>query len=294
MTKNCRFFIFPLLAMGILLLLAIACKKDEDDNKKPDQPTAVASENIGTSGGKLAHGTFELEVLPGVFNGSHKLELIHEVQGERFESDEASSFYTVTGIPLDFIYPIRVKIKPDAGDTDDLLMIVGEESYVGPIDTVVMTYNFRQANKEDDSYVYYISNFENPGGNIQNQTMSMTFGLVANYTSTDNELKQGNTVGESTTQRKFRVYAHKTLINEAISLEDHLEEAYDYIQNELGFSYSKRTKYPIEVNYFKFRGEILYLWGESKDAFGHFVASKLGDDYGVININSRRYFQNQP
>ncbi|NCC73506.1 MAG: hypothetical protein EOM06_08920, partial [Sphingobacteriia bacterium] len=141
MTKKYKFFIFPLMAMGLVLMIAVACKKDDDNNKKPDQPTAVASENIGTSGGKLAHGTFELEVLPGVFTGSHNLELIHEVQGERFESDEASSFYTVTGIPLDFTYPIRVKIKPDAGVADDLLMIVGEESYVGPIDTVVMTYN---------------------------------------------------------------------------------------------------------------------------------------------------------
>ncbi len=290
MTKKYKFFIFPLMAMGLALMIAVACKKDDDNNKKPDQPTAVASENIGTSGGKLAHGTFELEVLPGVFTGSHNLELIHEVQGERFESDEASSFYTVTGIPLDFTYPIRVKIKPDAGVTEDLLMIVGEESYVGPIDTVVMTYNFRQASKEDDSYVYYVSNFENPGGNIQEQTMSMTFGLVANYTSTDNALKQGNTAGESTTQRKFRVYAHKTLINEAISLEDHLQGAYDYIQNELGFSYSKRTKWPVEVNYYKFKGPVLYLWGESKDAFGYYVASKLGDDYGVININSALVF----
>lgn len=257
-----KYFMLVLLSAGILML---SCKKEktsEDENTDPI-PVEVANAVIGSDGGMLQWGAFELTVPPSAFIGSFKLRLTEHQEAGIQGTDEASVFYTVSGLPLRFNEPLKLSISPKSQTEGSIFLLMGEDSRAVSQNNTGLHFRFEEGSLNDGKYDFDIMPI--PGSENQiSDTMELTLGLVKNYT-------------KISSKGQFEIFAPASLNSAALQLMTYLDEAYSIIKSgDLDFSYSKRTNWPVKVNFMKL----------DNSTFGNFVASKWGDNYGYLEFNS--------
>ena len=238
---------------------------------------SVLSATVGTNGGKLKGNTIEIEIPSGCLSGNTKMELKKQTGNNVFGKSKASDYFTVTGLPADFSKPITIIVTPDKDAGESLLMAMGEESFVPSLNKKTVNYSFVESTLKDGKYVFEL-NPSNPDNDAKGQKMDLTFGLVKDYVYTVSSTKS------SGSGSKFKIYYNKYHVREyeAEKFEKYLNDAYEQLV-KMGFSFSKRTNWPVKVN-------LNSSQGSNVSTLGLFTPSKFGNNYGSLTF----YFDNMP
>lgn len=256
--------------MGLLVfMLAIAAcgTKTEDPNPNPNpnpdpdpDPTPVSYAEIGYQGATLEYGGFKMEVPEACFNGYFRVNLALNEAQSVYGDKEASTFYTLSGLPIELLEPVQLTIESNA--TDELFAIVGQEVKATSNSAAGMSFQFLDVVKEGNKFHFTLDITDIPNY-ATDDTTDFVVGLVSGYVKLDNK---GN----------FVVYAPAAHANEAASLQQYLDEAFSaYSAAALNFVYEKRTKWPVQVTVRKL----------DAGTFGYFTPSKWGDNYGYMEFN---------
>ncbi len=233
----------------------------------------VLSTTVGASGGKLKSNTIEVIIPAGSFSTNTKVELKKQTEENVFGTNKASDYHTVTGLPADFSKPITITVTPDKNAGTDLFMTMGEESFVPSLNKMEVNYSFVESTLKEEKYVFNLTPAE-ADNDAKGKKMDLTFGLVKDFAR-----KGGGTKSTRATS-KFLVYYDTKKVHDydAEKLEKYLNDAYDELV-DIGFSFSKRTKWPIQVNLYNRQSYNINRLGE-------FVPSKLGDNWGYMTFNA--------
>lgn len=258
-----RSYNYYFLAMVFITLLSACSKDDKNTNNNPDvnpQPTPVSTVEIGYDGGSFIFEGFDLSVPENCFNGYFELSLLEHTANSVYGNFEASKFFTLNGLPLEFEKPIEVKIEATSGS--DLFAITGIVSRSASSDTAVLSFKFNEVTQEGNTCSFVLEPNDIPDYSTDD-TLSLVIGLVKDHAKIDSK---GN----------FVVYCPKTSIDDAYDLQNYLDEAHAIFQNTtFGFSYEKRSKWPVQVTVRKL----------ASGTFGYFVPSKLGNNSGYMEFN---------
>jgi len=244
-----------------------SCNKTEEstpeDNTNPDpnpNPTPVSTAEIGYQGGVFEYEDFSMQIPEGTFNGYFTLSLEEFPEHSMYGEDEASVFYKLKGLPIELLENISVSLKSNSSET--LFAVIGQETKAISQSTTSLNFQFSDAVKLEDQYQFNLDVTDIPEYSTDDTT-SIILGLVKNYT------KVGG-------KGHFSIYTPAVYINEALNLEQYLEEAYSkYTGTAFQFSYEKRTKWPVSVTIKKL----------DAGTYGYFVPSKWGNNYGYLVFN---------
>lgn len=262
----------------LLILLALGmsqCKLFDPVN--PDDKTVV-EKTIGSEGGTIESHTVEIVIPPGAFNEPYTIEVSTlDAQSSGFGSDEASVFYNISGIPLNIGAPLQIKIEPDGGNLNQMLGILSETVYVKSLDSEQLVHRFHEGTITGNQYQMTLSP-EAENQQYGNETIDITVGLVQHHQVLLVSPAKQNPEQKQTDQVLFEMVVSDQFVNQAIPLAEYLIEAYDKIQNELGFDYSARTSWPVKVT----------ISDLGAEAYGYFNSSKWGNNSGSLFLNQRK------
>ncbi len=245
--------------------------------KKIAGEESVLSGTIGKSGGNLQANTIDISIPVGSFSADTKMELKKHIAGNVFGNSRASDYHTIAGLPADFTKPITITVTPAEDAGANLLMAMGEESFVPSLNKMKLNYSFVESTLKDGKYVFELQP-PKPDNDAKGKKMDLTFGLVKDYVHTGVSTKAPNA------GKRFNIHYNKFHVHdyEAEQLEAYLDAAYDELV-KMGFSFSKRTKWPVEVNFNNSQSDEVGLMGE-------FCSSKFGNNYGTLSF----YLGNMP
>ncbi len=233
----------------------------------------VLSTTVGASGGKLKSNTIEVIIPAGSFSTNTKVELKKQTGENVFGTNKASDYHTVTGLPADFSKPITITVTPDKNAGTDLFMAMGEESFVPSLNKMELNYSFVESTVKEGKYVFNLTPAETDN-DAKGKKMDLTFGLVKDFAC-----KGGGTKSTRATS-KFLIYYDTKKVHDydAEKLEKYLNDAYNELV-DMGFSFSKRTNWPVQVNLYNRQSY-------SQNRLGEFVPSKLGNNRGYMTFNA--------
>lgn len=249
----------------MLLFLFIACEKDSeqpnpDPGTDPPDPIPVSETEMGYQGGTFEFENFQMTVPEGCFNGYFKINLLENPAGVSFGEKEASVFYTLKGVPVEFLQPVEIQLKAAGGQ--DLFAVVGQNTKAISNSGSGLSFRFMDVIQNGNSCKFTLDATDIPDY-ATDDTISIILGLVKDYVKLESK-------------GKFKIYAPAVYANDAIDLQQYLEEAYSTFESQaMAFSYEKRTKWPAEVSVRKLEA----------GTFGTFVPSKWGDNSGYMEFN---------
>lgn len=258
---------FMFLGLTILLLLA-GCKKDSPTEPEKE-PQEEITQVIGTNGGKIAVGDIEVNVSSNTFSSSTTIKLSVNEQQSSMIGESVSESFKLEGIPSDYSRPIEIKIKTNTNVTSEAFIAVGSDDFIISKKSSEYSYRLISAQKQNEYLVCELPAPDLGLGKAGNFSSGETFDIIL-------EAVLGKSYSSS--QGHFKIdYPNNVSLQSVINLAEYLEEAYTKIQN-LGFSYSARTNWPVSVT-------VRQL---SPEDYGYSVASVLGDNYGYLEFNSTR------
>lgn len=238
----------------------------------------VVEKTISSDGGTIENQTVEIVIPAGAFNEPHTIEVSKsDPQSTNFGADEASAFYKISGIPLNIDAPIQIKIEPEGGNLDQMLGIVGETVYVKSLNGEQLVYRFHEGVITGNQYQMVLEP-EPENQQKNNATIDITVGLVQNHqvllvspANKSNDKQQAD-------QILFEIVVNEEFVAQATLLGDYLLEAYNKIQNQLGFDYSTRTKWPVKVD----------VSDLGSEAYGYYNPSKWSTNWGTLSLNQQK------
>lgn len=252
---------FALIVVGLF----IGCSKDDDNNQTINPDPGIILElvhtaQIGSGGGQLIVEDFELSIPQGSFPSEHVVKLYKFPVEANFSDNEASVFYKLTGIPIDYSQALDIKVKTNTGLSESTFIALGEMNYISSLSSTAMGFQLLPSSQEEDWVTTKIPLLEIDSKGAAEET-ELTFGAVTGYK-------------ESDSKGHFKIHFPKGLEDKAAKLNQYLEEAYDFFKSEpLGFSYDARTSWPVSVTIKKM------------DVFGFYENSKLGNNWGFMMFN---------
>lgn len=258
--------------MILIIGLFVSCDKTEDtspdDSTNPDpnpNSTPVSSAEIGYQGGVFEFESFSLEVPEGAFNGYFKLSLEEYPLQSFYGEDEASVFYQLKGVPIELLEKISISLTTSSSET--LFAVLGQETKAISQNTSSINFQFYDVVKTADQCLFELEVTDIPNYSTDD-TASIILGLVKNYTKVESK-------------GHFSIYTPSAYINEALDLEQYLEEAHSkFTTGQMNFSYAQRTKWPVKVTIEKLQA----------GTFGYFVPSKWGDNHGYLVFNQNEIY----
>ena len=256
---------------------------------------AVAGAVIGSGGGALAAEGFKIVIPADSFSNPASIKIDRRESDRPFGSDSVSPLYRIQGMPADFTKPVCIHLAADNSGADGahkpLFLAVGEMVHPYDSETASRVFNLFPAIYDTDSNDYVCTLL--PSGIGRKTTTSSVRTILSTIKSTatadDSEKQDNNHFTLSVYVSLLDNYAvlktpHFRIIYPAdlstdpvINLGKALEKAYDTFKNTFGFSYAARTRWPIQVTVRDMKSSGMY---------GEFVASKLGNNYGWMEINS--------
>jgi len=254
----------------ILLLTFGSCSSDDDSPTAPENSnTVINSATIGIGGGSLTSDHLELNVPPGSFTTDVKITLTETQEDGGFDN-KLSKEYKFEGLPQTFSKPLTIKMKYNGDLTDNSYIAIGEVTYVKSLDAENTSYRLLSAHDSSGYLVATIPPASESGLFKSNSNSSFDEGGIS-----FNALAIAGYASYVSQQGHFRITFPTSLVTKAYNLASYLEMAYSKFQN-LGFSYSRRTKWPIEVTVKKLGSSI----------YGYSMNSVWGNNYGYMEFNS--------
>lgn len=255
-----------------LLLNATSCKDDSPSSPDNDQDDIITTETIGTAGGSISSAEVTITIPANSFASEQEIS-ISESNANDFETGGISTPYKIEGIPADYNLLINLSLKLDSETNEDVFVAVGAETFIKSSFTSATTYYQLDAIVSDGAATCQLPVPEGLLSKIvdRNTNTNETFDLLVQvitgktYTSSDGHFKINYLVGVS---------------DQSVNLlAGYLEDAYEKFI-DLGFSYSVRTKWPVEVT----------VRSINDEDFGHSVSSIWGDNYSYLEFNSRKIY----
>ncbi len=261
---------FKFLALLAITSFFISSCSDDSPTKPEDQKVPVlATKNIGSEGGSISVDNFELSVPTGAFQNNSQVNISKSIEANLFSTNNVSDFFVIDGIPAEFDKPIKVKIKYSGILKDSSFIAIGESNFVASLNKEANSFRLLNAK---DSAGYLIAQIpptvgfglekSNSYSSIMADDLSFSLGAIAGYASYKSR------------RNHFLINFPSSLVTQAYDLADHLEKAYDQFQY-IGFSYSRRTKWPVEVTV-----KVL-----ENSVYGYSYNSTWGDNYGYMEFN---------
>ncbi len=260
-----------LLFVSIILVFFTFCGKDENPTKPGDnkKENVLTSANIGLNGGTIKTDNIEIEIPSGAFQENSELKILESNEENSFGENLSSDLFVLDGLPLDIAKPINIKIKYSGTLSDSSFILVGTEGFVKSANESSTSFQLLSAK---DFSGYLLATIPPLSGNalgkiasissINGDKLSINLGAIVGYVSYVSQ------------QGHFKINFPSSVLTQAYDLADYLEAAYSKFKS-IGFSYSKRTKWPIEVNVKRLKSSV----------FGYSYNSVWGDNYGYMEFN---------
>ncbi|MBK7106097.1 MAG: hypothetical protein IPH62_12515 [Ignavibacteriae bacterium] len=264
--------IFTFSVLLLLSLIIYSCAEDSPTKPEEKEVPVLGSKNIGNEGGTISIDNFELNVPTGAFKNNSEIKISKSVDDNLFSTNNVSDFFVIDGIPAEFDKPIKIKIKYNGSLKDSSFIALGESNFVASLNSEAKSYRLLSAK---DSAGFLIAQIPSTVGtgmeksnsnySIEADDLSFNLGAIAGYASYKS---RGN---------HFRINFPSSVITQAYDLADYLESAYDKFQS-IGFSYSRRSKWPVEVTV-----KVL-----DNSVYGYSYNSSWGDNYGYMEFNANK------
>lgn len=265
MLRHCS---HPAAWVALCGLVTVGCG-GRDKVSPPDEETPLASAEVGPAGGSLETSDFRLTVPAGAFAAPADLVLFAGREDTALPS--ASGAFRLEGIPASYTQPLEVSVRLAAPG----LALPSEAAYL-----VAIEENFAHLPSSSVKLHHLIA-----------ATVENGF-LIGNLPATDEDIPAGVAPGGEDTQ-SIEISAAAG-VNEHTSAEGHirirfanavdgegaqrlatyLEEAYTrYLA--LGFSYSARDRWPLEIT----------IANLDAEKFGYYENSAWGHNSGAMEFN---------
>ena len=229
---------------------------------------------VGPSGGVAATEGIRVEVPAGAFTGTATLGI-----GRGTGPQEAiTPAFTLSGLPEDIKAPITVRVKLSAQP--------GSEPPLAFVDKIIL-----EAGVEGDSAVLTLPVTVDPPASLFPVAAAASPPRAAESEPPQDSLTTGDVGFYITTfyahtdsaGRHFRIFYPKNqgLDRYAQDVGAGLESAYGKLA-QLGFDWTRRTRWPINVVFHPFTGEDV-------DKFGYSRTSLWGTEYSTLHFNSKKF-----
>lgn len=242
-----------------------------DEVNPKEKPVAEAI--IGISGGILEASDLRVEIPSGTFTNTNELKIGIAKDVPTELNAVGSQVYVLEGLPLNFQRSIRIKIKNTNESKRTMPMLaVGEEVFVPTLNKSAVHYQYITA---QDSAGYMIATLpitdelvEESEANARVKAAKAKMYLIS---------FDGN-FSIDTPQGHFRIFfPYLAMRSDIEKLGGYLENAYSTFKG-LDFSYSKRSKWPVNIT----------VKTLEPDVFGYAVNSVWGNNYGWIEFNAQK------
>ena len=266
--------LFIILTVFFTCLLSQGCSENSPTSPDPEvkDTPILASKMIDNSGGTIITDDFEVIIPAGAFKTSQEIKILGSTEDNLFSSNAISDFIVLEGLPTEFFEPVKVKIKYDGTLSDSSFIAVGEHNFVHSLNGETTAYNLISAH---DSSGYLVATLPVVESNVlfkrtvnsstNADELSINLGAIAGYVSYKSQ------------QGHFLINTPASVITQAYDLADYLETAYSKFES-IGFSYSKRTKWPVDVT-------IKRLDTDKSEVYGYSINSMWGNNYGYMQFN---------
>ncbi|MBN2543584.1 hypothetical protein JXI42_12030 [bacterium] len=251
-----------------LIPLFIGCPLFEDDEpEEGDQNfTLIAEETIGTSGGVIYADSFEIDIPAGAFSQDFDLKIYASTEDKPFGDYVNTSVFMVEGIPEGFTQPIKFTIRYHGVLSGDTLGAIGQNMFAPSLyDTTTAYY----APAATDSSGYLLFEFAATAASAKEGFIldsTLTLPPIIIFGIRDHIVK-------NSANGHFRIVLPTSYQPDAATVAAFFEAAYDTFQN-MGFSYTRRTRWPLNVTV------------KSINAVGEYTGRLNDKNSGVININT--------
>lgn len=250
--------------------------------QKPAPDAQLAdSTRIGPEGGVLSADGFSLTVPAGAFSRSADLSL-RRVDIERpFGAGSVSPVWYVEGLPDAFALDLAATVDCDTVQASGVSAMgaLGEESFNETLASRKWTHMLLSASTTDRlTYAFAVPAVpqaaSSAGRTIQDpyNEITLTLSVVAGY-------KSAASAASARDGGHFIVYYPESVDDDdAANLATYLETAYSTLKRTYGFSYERRTRWPVTVT----------VKDLASTVYGYYISSKLGNNYGYMEFNKSK------
>ncbi len=123
-----------------IFFILISCS-DDPATAPDDKINPGVTEVIGASGGDIVNDEFTLSIPPGAFNEDHSISITDVVSDGSFGGNSVSKPYKISGLPVGYSKPLKLKIKYNKPLSGVSLIAVGEEVFDSLSGTASTIYN---------------------------------------------------------------------------------------------------------------------------------------------------------
>lgn len=220
-----------------LIIINLSCS---DDPSSPEEEKPKDKITIGVGGGSIQKGDFTLTIPPGAFNKNYDISVNEIADDGAFGEDTKSLTYSIAGLPLDILKPLKISIKYSGKLSEDKFIAVGNEFYNEVHDSTSLIYNLYEV---IDSSGFIISEIPVYNSNSLLKTTKLKNSLA------DNSKKFVSIVDFQKTYvtKHFKIRHSITQTKEMVELGNILESVYDIMVNGLKYLEDKHSNIPVVV-----------------------------------------------
>ena len=205
----------------------------------------IGTQVIGSTGGEINLDSIIVKVPDGAFDESNEISISVGEENDGFDEYGISSLYQLSGLPNTLNKPIKISIKYRGTLVGDTLIAIGEMAYSVSLDSLLYSYHSDSASDSSGYLVYNMPTYSGLARLEKSDYVlptSITKVLIAVNTYKRTLSSKGN----------FRLHYPLFYEQQAIAMGEHFEKAYDKCLT-MGFSYSARTSWPVNVLAKQFR-----------------------------------------
>lgn len=250
------------------ILFFASCKKDETPTDQPIGPSV--SMDVGPEGGVIEFNDIYIDIPSGAWTENRKIEVFELQERPEAFDDVVTKNFRIDGLPAVINKEIHIELATSMPIESDQVVIEYELFKKG-LNDVDLGHRFLPTEISEGRLTARIPVLDALSNVASDQEIdsrggeSHWFNIFAVSLVSSVESKNGH----------FVIRIPTASVHEAEYLGDYLEEAYDQFK-DMGFDYSKRTQWPVEVIVKKLK---------NKDRFGAYAGSVYGFDAANIEFN---------
>ena len=258
------------ISIVFIILLFSSCNKDNPITEDPDIPEILntISLNIDNQGGKIELEGFSISIPVGAFDENNEITLNILGDYESGFENKVSEIYQIEGLPEKTNKEIAIRMPHSGSLSESSFLALGQEAWNKSMDSLSMGYGLVEAIDSSGFLIATLPEIDD-GANFSGEDIHTRIGQKWSL----NILAISGYINVVSEEGHFKVVTQSANIDAALDLTSYFETAYSKFK-DLGFSYSKRTKWPVTVTVKNLQGE-----------FGAQMNSFFGINYGYIEID---------
>jgi len=237
-------------------------------------PTASAV--IGPDGGSITAEGIEISFPPGVLDSATLVEIMKTERSTALDRDRNSPVFEIRGLDVDDAGGATITLEPETSrDSGDSFLVIEENVFVTSAAAICATPRFLETRNENGTLIALMPQADSKAGRREKGggEVKPAFSIwsISGYHALISPAG------------KFYVLYPVTdlMVGGAEEIARTLDSAYEIIRNNLGLSWSGRTRWPISVEITKFSAE-------SQTRAAECAPSRLGINYYWLHVNEDR------